>query len=272
MRFMGLFLGLLPLMANAQDGESYLKSCASLLAMNSRSQTQFLSNTKREQARQDTISASGPNYRFRALHNLWQRDYEQAAFWLERTASLFPKEHGAVGEFYMSFLRDYPRALRHLDAHDALIPNFDEIVNHNPVSYLRGLTYRNMGDHIRALEQFSISIDPLERKHGAEWVNYRQYVSRAISYIAAQQPEKALIDLEKATKNFDRSALVHYYRGKALLQVGRTADALTAFRDASFFAKALQVQRSGDGQEDRFNLLYESEIDDVLAQLKSPTR
>jgi tetratricopeptide (TPR) repeat protein len=243
-----------------------------MLAMNSRSQTQFLSNTKREQARQDTISASAQNYRFKSLHHLWQRDYEQAAFWLEKTASLFPKEHGAVGEFYMSFLRDYPRALRHLDAHDALIPNFDEIVNHNPVSYLRGLTYRSMGDHTKALEQFSISIDPLESKHGAEWVNYRHYVSRAISYIATQQPGKALIDLEKAAKNFDRSTLVHYYRAKALLQLGRTAEARTAFQDASFFAKAQQVERTGDDQEDRFNLLYEFEIDDALAQLKSLTR
>lgn len=259
---------LAPVATMAQDAEHYLKSSATVLAMNRQTPTQFFFSGKREQARQDTISATGPNYRFRALKYVWQRDYEQAADWFEKTANLFPKEHGAVGEFYMSFLLDYPRALRHLDAHDALTPDFDDMINHNPVSYLRGLTYRNMGDHAKALEQFSTAIDPLENKHGTEWVNYRHYVSRAISYIATQQPEKALTDLEKAAKNFGRSTLVQYYRGKALLQLDRTTEARTAFQDASFFFKAQRAERNDD-QEDRFNLLYESEIDEAIIQLKA---
>ena len=263
---------LVPATVTAQDGEQYLNLCAATLAKNREVPTYIFFATKREQARQDTVSASGPNYRFRALIYIRQADYEQAADWLEKTARLFPKEHGAIGEFYLSFLSDYPRALRHLDAYDALTPSFDDIMNHNPVSYLRGLTHRRMGDHAKALEQFSISIDPLESKHGAEWVNYRQYVSRAVSYIATQQPQKALADLEKAAKNFGRSALVQYHRGKALLQLGRASEARTAFQDASFFFKAQRVEQTGDGQEDQFNLLDESEIEDALAKTKSLIR
>ena len=272
MRSLYLLFIVFPVTVMAQDGENYLNLSAATLAINQKVPTQFFFAPKREQVRQDTVSVTGPNYRFRAFSYIRHGDYEQAAYWFEKTTSLFPKEHGAIGEFYMSFLRDYPRALRHLDAHDALIPDFDEIINHNPVSYLRGLTYRNMGNHRKALEQFSISIDPLERKHGAEWVNYRYYISRAISYIATQQPEKALIDLAKAAKNFDRSTLVPYYRGEALLQLNRAAEAHIAFQDASFFFKAQRVEQTGDGQEDRFNPLDEAEIDDALIKTKSLIR
>ena len=252
----------------AQDGEQYLKTCAYTLALNRSISPMHSFASKRAQARQDTVAATGMNYRFRALRYVWQRDYEQAAAWFEKTTTLFPNEHGAAGEFYMSFLCDYPRALRHLDAHDALTPNFDDLINHNPVSYLRGLVYRNMGGHDKAIAQFSAGIDPLEHKHGAEWVNYRHYVSRAISYIATGQAAKALIDLDKATKNFGRSALVQYYRGRAFQQLNRLTEARTAFQDASFFLKAMSVERTGFTQEDDFNPLYESQIEAAIEAVK----
>ena len=117
---------------------------------------------------------------------------------------------------------------------------------------MRGLAYRGLGDHKKAIDQFCIAIDSLAIKHGAEWVNYKQFVSRAVSYIATQQPEKALLDLDKATKNFNRSALVQYYRGRALLLLNRPTEARTAFQDASFFVKALRAERTGDYQERYF--------------------
>ncbi len=259
---------LLPITALAQDGDRYLKSCASMLAMNRNASSSHFFAVKREAQRQDTVKPTDLTYRFKALSYVRQHDYEQAGEWFEKTAALFPKEHGPIGEFYMSFLCDYPRALHHLDAFDAQTPTFNDMINNNPVSYLRGLTYRNMGNHTKALEQFMISIDPLEAKHGAEWVNYRHFVSRAISYIATGQAEKALVDLDKAAKNFKHSALAQYHRGQAFLHLGRLAEARSAFQDASFFYKALRYERSGPYQEDDFNPLYEAEIDDVLAKLK----
>lgn len=271
MKLLYLICLLLPVTAIAQNPEFYLKSCASVLVINRQIPTHVFFAKKREQARLDSLSESGQIYRLRAINYVWQREYELASDWFEKVAHLFPKEHEVAAEFYLSSLYDYPRALRHFDAYDALTPAFDDMINHNPVSYLRGLTYRNMGDHAKALEQFSIAIDPLEHKHGAEWVNYRHYVSRAISYIVTQQPEKALIDLEKAAKNFNRSTLVQYYRGKALLQLGRTVEARNAFQDASFFFKAQRAERNND-QEDQFNLIYEPEIDEAIANLKNQSR
>ena len=267
-----LFLSLLlPISAFAQDGEKQLKSCASMLANNRQPQRFPFFLTGRRTNQPDTLSASAQNYRYRAFSYLWQNDYEAATLWMEKTGDNYPKENGMIGEVYLSKLQDYPRALRHLDAYDALTPYFDDMIGNNPVSYLRGLTYRNLGNHTKALEQFCIGIDSLALKHGAEWVNYKHFVSRAMSYIATGQADKALVDLAKANKNFSRSALVAYHRGRALLQLSRTAEARTAFQDASFFYKALRAERTGDYQEDDYNPVYEEEIDEALSQLK-PTK
>ncbi|GAB2597929.1 tetratricopeptide repeat protein [Spirosoma areae] len=268
MKQLWFFYFSLPISVAAQDGERFLKSCARTMAANRSSQTMFFFPETREKIRLDTLSASADNYRYRAFNYVWQHNYEKASLWLEKTAALYPKEHGIVGEFYLSQLRDYSRALVHFDAHDALTPAFDDIVGYNPVSYMRGLAYRGLGDHKKALELFCAGIDSLALKHGAEWVNYKHFVSRAVSYIATQQPEKALADLDKALKNFPRSAIAQYHRGRALLQLNRTAEARTAFQDASFFIKALRAERTGDYEEDGFNPVYEPEIDDALANLK----
>ncbi|MBD2699607.1 tetratricopeptide repeat protein [Spirosoma sp. BT702] len=268
MKRLFILLWLMPVLGFCQDGEQYLRSSASMLANNRSIQKRFYYAETREQKRLDTLSASGENYRYRALNYLWHQQYEQAEIWLEKTTTLYPREHGFVGEQYLH-LRDYPRALAHFDAYDALTPNFDDIVGYNPVSYMRGLVHRATGNHQKAIEQFSVGIDSLTKKHGTEWVNYKHFVSRAVSYIATQQAEKALIDLEKAAKNFNRSALIHYHRGRALLQLGQTAEARTAFQDASFFFKALRAERSADYQEDDYNPVYEPEIDEALANLKN---
>ncbi|UFH55912.1 tetratricopeptide repeat protein [Spirosoma sp. KNUC1025] len=262
---------LIPCSVIAQDGERFITSTASMLAVN-RSEHKLFFSPIRRPFKIDPLSTNVQNHRSRAFHYVWQHDYEQAAIWLEKLSTEYPKEHGMVGEIYLSQLRDYPRALRHLDAYDALTPLFNDMINNNPVSYLRGLTYRALENNAQAVEQFSVGIDSLAMKHGAEWVNYRHYVSRATSYIALQQPEKALIDLDHAIKNFNQSALAQYHRGRALLQLNRVAEAQTAFQDASFFFKALRAERTGEYQEDNFNPLYEAEIDEALANLKKQKR
>ncbi|GAB3707924.1 hypothetical protein GCM10027592_42520 [Spirosoma flavus] len=268
MKHLWVFWLLLPVSGLCQDAEQMLRSYASLLANNRTAQKRFFYDDSREQKRLDTLSASAENYRFRAMNYLWHQQYEQAEIWLEKTAMLYPREHGFVGEQYIH-LRDYQRALAHFDAYDALTPNFNDIVGYNPVSYMRGLVHRAMGNHQKAIEQFSVGIDSLAKKHGAEWVNYKHFVSRAVSYIATGQAEKALIDLDKATKNFNRSALAQFQRGRALLQLGRVDEARSAFQDASFFLKALRAERNGDYQEDDYNPVYELEIDEALTNLKN---
>ena len=272
MRLLCCVLVLLTTTAAGQDSDRIFKAFKTQLAYNRSIPPRFFFGTKREAARLDTLAVMDQNVRSRTFNYIWQQDYEQAADWLEKMTALYPKEHDTAGEIYLTTFQDYPRALRHFDAYDALTPRFDDIVGYNPVSYLKGLAWRGLGDQQKAIYQFSIAIDSVAMKHGGEWVNYKHYVSRAVSYIATKQPEKALLDLDRAAKNFTRSALVQYHRGRALLLLNRTEEARTAFQDASFFVKALRAERTGDYIEDNFNLVYEAEIEEALERLKSQNR
>ncbi|GAB2551390.1 tetratricopeptide repeat protein [Spirosoma aerophilum] len=266
-----VFLCLLSTTVFAQDGEYQVRWTSVMLANNRQPMGLpfFISGRRGPQMdKPDMSENSVQTYRGRVFNYLAERNYEEATAWMEKMASRFPKEHGFIGENYLSRLHDYPRALHHLQAYDARTTNFDDMIGNNPVSYLLGLTHRGLGDHPKAIYHFSVGIDSLAIKHGAEWVNYRHFVSRAVSYIATSQAEKALADLEKATKNYPKSALAVYHKGRAYLQLNRFTEARTAFQDASFFYKALRAERTGDYQEDNDNPLYEEEIDEALSKLK----
>ncbi|WP_080237373.1 tetratricopeptide repeat protein [Spirosoma rigui] len=268
-----VFFCLLSVSSIAQDGAYYLRSSALMLATNRQplDETAFFTAGRRA-IPLDRLEAAGSTvqaYRARVFTYLAQKNYEEATSWMEKMADSYPREHGFIGESYLSRLHDYNRALRHLQAYDALTTRLDDMIGNNPVSYLLGLTYRSLGDHPTAIRHFSIGIDSLSAKHGDEWVNYRHFVSRAVSYLAAGQAEKALLDLTKAARNYGRSALVAYHKGRALRQLNRLAEARTAFEDASFLYKALRAERTIDYQEDEYNPVYEEEIDEILNKLKA---
>lgn len=256
--------------AVAQEGERALESCAMLLMANRTTKPTmfFMPGPTSRVFQADTLTANAGNYTSRAFNYAWQHDYAQAAVWLEKTGNRFPKEGGTVGEIYLSYFHDFPRALRHFEAYDALTPGFDDLINHNPVSYMEGLAWRSLGEDQKAIGLFSRAIDSVALKHGARWVNYKHFVGRAVSYMATKQPEKALADLDSALVNFNRSALAQYHRGRALVQLNRLTEAKTAFQDASFFFKALRAERASGAAEDEFNPLYEEEIDTAIQEFK----
>ena len=251
----------------AQSGSDDLNQVAWMLSANRHTGQLFRGlGSKWQLARLDTIAVTGETMSQQAFYYLMQQNYEKGVALLEKSTQLDPKQHRNAGWTYMMTLRDYPRALRHLNAFDALTPDFDDTDGISPVSYLKGLCYRNMGNHAEAVRQFSKGIDSLAKKHGSEWVNYKHYVSRAISYLSLNQPDKALIDLDSALKNStSESPLALYHRGKAYQQQGRTADAKRAFQDAQFFWQANRVK--GISQpEDYNNPVTEGDIDEALKQ------
>ena len=254
-------------MSVAQSGNDNLNRIAWDLSMNRHAGQFFMGlGSKRQLARFDTMAITGKTMSQQASYYLMQRDYEKGVALLEKSTELDPKQHFAAGRTYLRNLQDYPRALRHFDAYDALTPDFDDTDGISPVSYLKGLCYRNMGNHAEAVSQFSKGIDSLAAKHGSEWVNYKQYVSRAISYLALGQTDKALADLDSAMKNStSESPLAFYFRGKAYQQQGRTTEAKRAFQEAQFFWQANRVK--GISQpEDYNNPVTEEDIDGALKQ------
>ncbi len=260
----GLLL-LLPFSVLAQDSERLLTETDQLLTINRNKANAFFRDT-RLVTQPDTAKKTADYFAHQGRFYLVKQEPGRAVALFEQSAALNPKEYGYLGYSFLTQWHDYPRAIQYLNAYDALTPNFDDVEGNNPVSYLRGLAYQKLGNHPKAIEQMSLGIDPIDLKHGSEWVNYRYFINRAVSYLAMQQPEKALTDLDKAVKNFSRSALAQYYRGRALLALNRRTEAKTAFQDAAFFLKALRAER-GNYQEDEYNPVCEEEVDEALAEL-----
>jgi tetratricopeptide (TPR) repeat protein len=261
--FLLLWFGIAPV-SLAQSGDESLAEIDMTLFLNHRTSHIFMgANAKQSMAILDTMAVTAEVLQQRAM---FERDIAKAVAMLEKSTELDPKMHNTVGWSFLFAYRDYPRALRHLEAYDALTPDFDDTDVMSPVSYLKGLCYRGMGNHAEAIRQFSKGIDSLAQKQGAEWVNYKHYITRAISYLALNQPDKALADLDLAIKNSTSdSPLALYYKGKAFLQQGRTTDARRTFQDAQFFWQANRVKGISQPEDDT-NLVMEEDIDEALKQ------
>ncbi len=247
--------------------DTYLREISWLMRVNREPGMLFFGNPNRELASLDTLPQTGENVHRRAVMMLIKGDYTTAIKLYEQSTQLDPKQHGSVGWMYLMSFRDYTRALRHYEAYDALTPNFDDTDGISPVSYMKALAWRGMGNHAEAVAQFSIGIDQLEAKHGAEWVNYKHYVSRAISLLALGRASLALTDLDKAAQNNKQSMLVQYYRGQAFTQLNRPNEAQNAYRDALFFFRKARA----DGRnttEDYTNGLSEESIEQALNAVK----
>jgi tetratricopeptide (TPR) repeat protein len=192
---------------------------------------------------------------------------DRAVAYYEKAAQKDPTMQGMIGYDFLNQLHDPVTALRYFEAYDARTPNFDDISANDPISYRKGLAYAMLGNHAEALQQFDKGLGAIEQKHGAEWVNYRFFVSRAVSYLALKQPDCALDDLAKALKNYDRSAIARFYQGVAYQQMGRIAEAKVAYDDARFRMQYLRYQQ-GNYNEGLIYDLYEGQIDDALNSLK----
>jgi tetratricopeptide (TPR) repeat protein len=207
----------------------------------------------------------------RAERYRYTREFNQAVPLYEKVVLLEPKRQGYVAYIYLAFLHDYARALHHFNAYDAQTPNFDDIEGNSPVSFYQGIIFLKTGEFSAAIDQFDKAIGYIEMKHGADWVNYRYYINRAMGFLAINQPEKALTDLDKALKNYRQSPLAYFYRGRALQQLGRAAEAKAAFMDAQFFFRANRADAIRVNQslmpEDQYFPLHEPEIEEALAIL-----
>lgn len=203
----------------------------------------------------------------RALSPLKLGDYDRAFADYEAAGQFSAKSRGEIGWRYLFLLRDYPRALAHLSAYDALTPNYDDPIDDYSVNYLKGRALTGLRQYQQAVVAYTIAIDNREKRHGPEWVDYRCWVARSVVHLALNQPENALSDLDKALKNNPKSAMTLYHRGRALKQLNRTAEARDAWRDALFFVRSEPFER--DYYYEQPDVGYEGQIEALLNTLKN---
>ena len=203
----------------------------------------------------------------RALSPLKLGDYDLAFADYEMAGRLSAKSHGEIGWRYLFLLRDYPRALLHLNAFDALTPNYDDPIDDYSVNYLKGRAFAGLRRYEEAVAAYTIAIDNRKNRHGPEWVDYRYWVARSVAYLAQNQPQNALSDLNQALKNNPKSAMTLYHRGRALQQLNRMTEAREALRDALFFVRSEPFER--DYYYEQPNGAYEGQIEGLLNDIKS---
>lgn len=262
-----------PLIVWAQDEQSF-RWMASVLADDAHYTTPVpWEGSKRQQAwlamailaMKDSAKQSDL-FQEKALASLKLGNYDKAFADYEKAASLNRKSQGRIGWRYLFFLRDYKRALTYLEAFDSLTPNQDDPIDDYSVNYLKGRAYAGLNQYNQAIEAYTIAISTRATRNGPEWVDYRYLVARAVSYLAINQPEKALTDLDLALKNNPKSAMAHYNRGRALQQLGRTNEALTTYRDALFFVQTQPFER--DYYYEQPDAAYEGQIEIAIQNLK----
>ncbi|MBO0948909.1 tetratricopeptide repeat protein [Fibrella forsythiae] len=202
---------------------------------------------------------------WKGLYFLDQKALDKAVPLLEKACRLKPKHHGYVGWVYLNTLRDYPRALAHYDAYDALTPDVDDREGDHAVSFLRSQIYRYMGRHAMALPGYDKAIALVEDKHGPGWVNYRYYVARGCSRLAVGRVADALSDFDKALPNNPSSALVNYWRGRALQLLNRADEARMAYSDALLWLSNSNIEQ--DQYYEVQDAVYEQQVNQALASL-----
>ncbi len=212
-------------------------------------------------------SKRGDVLTYRALGELKYGNYDRAFTDYEAAVKLNPRLAGEVGWRYLFLFRDYARALAHLQAFDDRTPNFDDPIDDYSVNYLKGRAYAGLGDHENALKAYNLTISQRATRLGMEWVDYRYLVARGVSYLAQKQAVEGLTDFDMAIKNYPKSVMANYHRGRALEQLGRTDEAKTAYRDSRFF-----LLSNGSFERDYYyeqpDAAYEEDIEEALARLK----
>jgi tetratricopeptide (TPR) repeat protein len=253
-----------PILAQ-NNGLAYIENASYLLKINSR-ESAYMLLWRNSQKLPDSLR-TGQQLFFEGSVYASKNQINQMAAYYKKAAHKDPTLQGMIGYDFLSNFHDPTTALRYFEAFDARTPNFDDISANDPISYRKGLAYAMLNNHVEALRQFDKGLGAIEVKHGAEWVNYRFFVARAISYLELKQPEPALADLAKALKNYDRSAIARFYQGVAYQQMGRIAEAKVAYDDARFRMQYIRYQQ-GDYNEGLIYDLYEGQIDDALKTLK----
>ncbi len=249
----------------AQDSTTYLDGCRWMLELNSEKHA-WQHKWKKSLSKPDSLCDADELFYLGSIFKA-KGQLGQAVTYYEKTAQKDPTMQGMVGFELLTGFRDSDAALRYFERFDARTPNFDDISANDPISFRKGLAYAMLGNHAEAVRQFDKAIGGIEGKHGAEWVNYKFYVTRAVSLLALNQPETALTDLAKALKNYDRSAIARFYQGQAYQQLCRLLEAKEAFQDALLRLQVIRYQHE-DYNEGLIYNLYEGQIDDALKALK----
>lgn len=188
-------------------------------------------------------------------------DYHLAFSLLEEATELNPSE----ALYYYSWLllyyfRDYEKALIRLNEFDDLTPNSSDVAWGENVNYLKGLSYKQLGQYENSIQQFSKAIND-----DGEAVDIYAYMYRGIAYFQNNQLDLALQDFDKVILEDANNGMVYYWKGQTLIKKQKLKEAQNNFE------KSLTLTKKGYFKTDPYMELFDipsvQQIEDTIKEM-----
>lgn len=135
------------------------------------------------------------------------------------------------GYLYLSFYRDYEKAIADFNASDSLTSYLDYPQGHS-VDFWRGIAYLGAKDFDNSIAYWDKHITRETEDSGEDWVELEAFLYRGIAYYESDNKEKANENFDKVIQYFTNSADAKYYKAKLLLNEGHKKAALNMIEDA----------------------------------------
>jgi tetratricopeptide (TPR) repeat protein len=152
--------------------------------------------------------------------------YVEGLAHLDKAVSLDPFIYlGNRAWYRMRYLRDYEGAIADLDQLEKVAGHTLVYVSNAHMFIMKGLAYRGLNNHQKALEMYDIAIAEQITSKGPEWLGLYDYLYRGIIKFRMGNFDGAIEDLNLEVKQYESLADTYYYRGMAYAATGRKDEA-----------------------------------------------
>jgi tetratricopeptide (TPR) repeat protein len=203
----------------------------------------------------------------KAMAYMIRGQYVEGLEYLDKAVEVDPFYYlGNRAWYKIRYLHDYEGAIADLERLEKVAGHTLVYVTNAHMYMLKGLAYKELGNHQKALELYDIAIDEQIKAKGAEWIGVHDYLFRGVLKLEMGRHDDAIADFDLQVKQYEMLADTYYFRGIALAFVGRKDEA----RNDLQRAKELML---GDGQKrwESFVILpdevFLSQIDTQLLRL-----
>jgi tetratricopeptide (TPR) repeat protein len=159
----------------------------------------------------DAIRELSVAYLKRGIPHKWKQQFDKA---VECDPKMWQPYRGYL---YLSFYRDYKKAIADFNASETLTPNFIDAPQGQSVDYWRGMAYLGLKDYKNSLAFFNKYITFETKEWGEDLVEVTAFLYRGIVSLETQNFEVALKDFDKVLfYNRGNSADAKYYKALIL--------------------------------------------------------
>ena len=208
-------------------------------------------------------SITGDQLRGLSVQNTKNGNYRQAIELLEEGMKLDPE---TVSRYYgwllLYYYRDYEKALKILELHDAFTPDFNDAPMGEDIHYLKGLAHFQLKNYEKANTEFDTYISHLGNTHGEDFVDVYTFVQKGRSLAQLNRKEEALAAYDKAILYAPSCTEAFYFKGLLLAEMGQIDSACIQLNTAkTLMAKG---SKSSDNYVEYFHEIYWQDIDEAI--------